>query len=876
MLPPTLIEYTLSRALSRHPYLRRNLTNAALNFRPPDYSTEFAITRNQPKSTDIKPRDTSKPPNSISADLAQRVRALEKVTDEKDAEFGPLFFSEQDLLSFYENILAHPETAHIENISPPLQIDTEVQHRQDLILTESVEQRLRSSMVQPSKLTLALRQGLGDVHAETSQSGATPVHQRVVNQVQLILNQLDEVGEQGPTPLSLAILSTEEWDAVLRCSLHTRDTETALHMIELMKRNNLDIPENYINDTLQLYVQDANPIGFETALAKLVQGPPTPQQRHLHIKAQLNSTPLHAIPTTALSVLHTYESHPSHGHLPPPQKTYSSVIRALFSTRDPSGGAVAQARAQAWDLFAHMRYVSHPDPDALLYTQMIRACASPYTSPLSSASSASRSSSDPERALDLWTEMTIEKGLQPSRQTWNAIILACAKSGRKMYVHEAFRLSKEMLDSNRDAFGNSMYGPDERTFCALLEAAKRIEAGMGLGRARWIFAEMVRNRERDLNGAGVKVNEEALMHVFHAYAAYRPPFRRGLARIVEGEEEEGKEADPAPLIDAKRTPAPAPTPAPAFTHVPPQTSVEVINEVDILFHRLLLETGIRREDDGGLDSSIFEEIGKFSGVKITTRLINSYLSVHYRHGSIQAAKELFGRVFEEVGERGAEVGVIGSESNTGTGTGVMRDARTYVEALERCAIAKKGKAKSVNGEGERELALVWAEEIMEKFKELEEGERGGHQISPRLIERTHAAFIRVLTLTNNVDRALSHLEYFVQRYPASAIRDSGNIVKLPMRSSRTSLVAGDRPLVRLTTQAEMPDWSVPPLMMWRDLEVLHHRLVASGRERDIAYVKYVCKSYEWALRVRRDETMRAKPRAEVGLGLAGESPEVES
>ncbi|KAF5382826.1 hypothetical protein D9757_007323 [Collybiopsis confluens] len=345
--------------------------------------------RNQPKSTDMKPRDTSKFRNSISADLAQRVRALEKVTDKKDAEFGPLFFSEQDLLSFYENILAHPETAHIENISPtpPLQIDMEVQHRQDLNLTESVEQRLRSSMVQPSKLTLALRQGLGDVHAETSQNGATPV--------QLILNQLDEVGEQGPTSLSLAILSTEEWDAVLRCSLHTRDTETAVHMIELMKRNNLDIPENYINDTLQLYVQDANPIGFETALAKLVQGPPTPQQQHLHIKAQLNSTPLHAIPTTALSVLHTYESHPSHGHLPPPQKTHSSVIRALFSTRDPSGGAVTQARAQAWDLFAHMRYVSHPDPDALLYTQMIRACASPYTSPLSSASSASRSSSVP-------------------------------------------------------------------------------------------------------------------------------------------------------------------------------------------------------------------------------------------------------------------------------------------------------------------------------------------------------------------------------------------------------------------------------------------------------------------------------------------------
>ena len=48
---------------------------------------------------------------------------------------------------------------------------------------------------------------------------------------------------------------------------------------------------------------------------------------------------------------------------------------------------------------------------------------------------------------------------------------------------------------------------------------------------------------------------------------------------------------------------------------------------------------------------------------------------------------------------------------------------------------------------------------------------------------------------------------------------------------------------------------------------MHHRLVVDesrgnggrkGRERDIGYVKYLCKAYEWALRVRRDEGVRAR------------------
>jgi len=47
-------------------------------------------------------------------------------------------------------------------------------------------------------------------------------------------------------------------------------------------------------------------------------------------------------------------------------------------------------------------------------------------------------------------------------------------------------------------------------------------------------------------------------------------------------------------------------------------------------------------------------------------------------------------------------------------------------------------------------------------------------------------------------------------------------------------------------------------MTFRDLEILHHRLVDDMRDKDIKYVTWLCKAYEWALRVRRDATVKAK------------------
>ena len=63
----------------------------------------------------------------------------------------------------------------------------------------------------------------------------------------------------------------------------------------------------------------------------------------------------------------------------------------------------------------------------------------------------------------------------------------------------------------------------------------------------------------------------------------------------------------------------------------------------------------------------------------------------------------------------------------------------------------------------------------------------------------------------------------------------------------------------MTSAAEVPDDNVPPLLTFRDLELLHHRLIDVGRQKDIKFVTWICKAYEWALRIRRDETIKAKP-----------------
>ena len=182
--------------------------------------------------------------------------------------------------------------------------------------------------------------------------------------------------------------------------------------------------------------------------------------------------------------------------------------------------ASTTAESQAWDLFAHMRYVAHPFPDTYLYTAMIAAaCASRVIAP------------QPARALDLFTKMTVDKCIALTTVAYTAAIYACSCLCEKLYIGEAFRLAREMLDGHRDAYGQPALVPDRRTFCALLEGAKRVG---DLSKVRWILAEIVAESMRAARGDHVRdavvVDEEIMTHVFHAYATYKVPFVRGSTR----------------------------------------------------------------------------------------------------------------------------------------------------------------------------------------------------------------------------------------------------------------------------------------------------------------------------------------------------------
>jgi hypothetical protein len=96
--------------------------------------------------------------------------------------------------------------------------------------------------------------------------------------------------------------------------------------------------------------------------------------------------------------------------------------------------------------------------------------------------------------------------------------------------------------------------------------------------------------------------------------------------------------------------------------------------------------------------------------------------VFYNHSSIDASEELFKTVFDELG--------------------VQRNAHSYVEALERCTLSKRGR--------ERIVALAFAEDLWCRWQSSENraksGPEGGDDVPPRMVERAHTAFIRMLAL----------------------------------------------------------------------------------------------------------------------------------
>ena len=426
---------------------------------------------------------------------------------------------------------------------------------------------------------------------------------------------------------------------------------------------------------------------------------PVERLRYLHVKVHLMAIQKQDFPTRSLDILQHYESR----NIPAPQMAYGRVIGHLFATRRTA------SYAHAWDLFAHMRFAAHPDPDAPMYARMIRGCASHMLSPRA----------QPERALDLFTEMTVDKQIPPTAETYTATILACARSGERDFIHHAFQLAKQMLDAHRDARGAGRFAPDRTLYAALIQGAKRIG---DITRTRWLLAELVKEHrlkvERgDPDADKMAVTEEIMVHVFHAYAAYRPPFRRSLTvvqdspgALLEAVDDTNPQQPSLASETGPKTPVPS-NARPTFSSLPPQTHEDTLREVVALFHRIVEEGKLR--DSNPLPS--------FSHVNVSSYLVNGYISAHYTHAPFGDGLDLFMTLYEELG--------------------VSRNAHSYLDALNACAFAQKG---------DRKLALSRAQAIWKKWELVEAAWRNNPDDFPnwttRAVERAYGAMIRVYAL----------------------------------------------------------------------------------------------------------------------------------
>lgn len=423
---------------------------------------------------------------------------------------------------------------------------------------------------------------------------------------------------------------------------------------------------------------------------------------HQHAKAYVRSRRL----SDACSVIHSYEE--SHVKLQktadnpvpaclPSQKTYTLVVSSLLAQNQ------AHSRALAWDLFAHMRYVAHPIPDAPLYATMLRACAygpEPHA----------------ERALDLWTEMRIDNKIPPTRDAYNALILACARaSGRDKlqlsYAHDAFRFAREMLDAYRA--GADHLKPNAETFTALLESAKRTG---DLARARWILAELAGSYAADPHRATeLAPNQDAMSHIFQVYAAYQPLFPRrriGGSKASDPPEVERSIGDAAAESDGGSTSAVARTQGGSVMDVP-QSRGEVVAEASALFQRIIA-------------SAQLSEPSAFSRVKLTTRLLNSYFSVHLAHSPLAKSRNVYDEIFS-------------NPSNLpGTNPPAQRNARTFLLALQRCVHS----ASPASGRSAATEALSFARAVWDEWITI--GVSTNADVSPRTVEKIWSSMIRVL------------------------------------------------------------------------------------------------------------------------------------
>ncbi|WVO20495.1 uncharacterized protein IAS62_001792 [Cryptococcus decagattii] len=649
----------------------------------------------------------------------------------------------------------------------------------------------------------------------------------------------------------LGMVTSKEWDALFQEFIRKGDAASAESLLDIMDAHGVPVDLERINSVIHAYAlkgrsEDVARLTLDmTAMGETVSS----DQQDNYILSLLRQTPSN--PGPAIARLRQAEI----AGTPFPQSSYQAVISHLTS---PSSIVQpnSHTRAVAWDLFAHMRLAAHPTPTRELYTTMIKSCGE-------------ANQPEPERARDLWIEMTEQEKIEPSTEAYNAIIKSLG-STKKDYL-EAFDLLRQMLVKHNDAVfvpfeeddgipRFSEYVPTLETFASVLEGTKR--AG-DVNRARWVLSEVVK-----LSRAGQALNVpnwkegpsgELMASVFMTYVAWNPVLRKKEVKMrkasLEGASEKfiiEKEEHRLPkdeeflnvdvLQDVAESSAESSSIDYTFEELPvndyftPLSSADAIRECTSLFHRILSDIQ---------SSSSTSDFLPFRHVYITTKLINSYISVYNAHGpSLSSVKQVYDTVWEE--------------ASHASGHSVKPNGWTFIPLLEKCASGSRGGIYPAD----RSLALSWGRTLWStyllfsksasfKLASIPSSEHLTIQrrkyllgLGDRQTERIWKAAIKLEALHGDTDQALKLLEEFHTTYKPDAITES--YAPLPEMGLR----------LKMFTPAMTPEADVPPLLFFDDIKPLHQRLVREARAKDIKKVKWIVAGYEQSLKTRRGWRMK--------------------
>lgn len=556
--------------------------------------------------------------------------------------------------------------------------------------------------------------------------------------------------------------------------------------------------------------------------------------KHVVVKAYANVNLLYS----AVQYLLHWEA-----STPAPLSAYTLLMEHLL--KHP----VREVHALAWSVYYHMRLAAHAVPDAAVYAMMIRACAAGVPQPRGGRRRGGAApEADAERALDLFREMTTHYAIRPNKEVYDSLILTCAR--RKDHYSDALRLLRELVDSAGDAAW-----PDVYTFNAVLQGSARTG---DLRTARWILAEMLQRTMVPGDGdVRRRPTDETMANLFWAYAVYDPPIAMESIRMAEDVSaaaasdaprdadapQRGSEMDRAPPaadkssrmhLVADNTPAADESAAerPAFTHGMPQTAQDVLVEARALMARILA-------DQGGTDGVLHP----LASVRPTPRLLNAFLAVLAHH--LRPEKRL-----------AALVHAVEDADGPFAQAGVEPNGHSLAMVLSACTTHR------ARAHADRVAERMW-QRWMALSRASDAAHPGGRSAAAlrdlgtdaKATSKMWALMIRNAAKSFRVDEGLHLLREFFERFPpavAERTSPAREVAKqelppldlAPVQPSQSLLAA----LYALPRERVAPGHYAPlaphrPRLLFRDLELLHHRCIALRNVRGLNLITRVDRAY---------------------------------